>query len=37
MLTRLTPKEFAEFTDNDTLEHATKLKCTGKDITSVRM
>lgn len=35
---KLTPKEFAEWTDNeDGLEQATKLKCTGRNITSVRV
>eukprot|EP00204_Picochlorum_oklahomense_P004478 CAMPEP_0118806400 /NCGR_PEP_ID=MMETSP1161-20130426/31514_1 /TAXON_ID=249345 /ORGANISM="Picochlorum oklahomensis, Strain CCMP2329" /LENGTH=272 /DNA_ID=CAMNT_0006735579 /DNA_START=75 /DNA_END=890 /DNA_ORIENTATION=- len=34
---KLTPREFAEYTehDEDTLEQATKLKCTGKNVTSI--
>ncbi|KAI8111185.1 hypothetical protein M9434_004758 [Picochlorum sp. BPE23] len=34
---KLTPREFAEYTDHDenTLEQATKLKCTGKNVTSI--
>ncbi|WPT12435.1 Protein phosphatase 1 regulatory subunit 7 [Picochlorum sp. SENEW3] len=34
---KLTPREFAEYTDHDedTLEQTTKLKCTGRNVTSI--